>query len=148
MYTTLKLCLDSSCWPAWLFWMVTFERRCTFGSYLPCSCLLRRQTNNTPSLNFMGIFCNIERGFRFCELVSNFARCTIRYVDIIVEIIINVCCTVTARWTFKLISIEKALSKRCHPETDVAISLWCSTWSIRMSNLSAKNAANRVLAMN
>ena len=28
MYTTLKLCLDSSCWSAWLFWTETFERRC------------------------------------------------------------------------------------------------------------------------
>ena len=30
MYTTLKLCLDSSWWPAWLFWTETFERRCTW----------------------------------------------------------------------------------------------------------------------
>ena len=29
MYTTLKLCVDSSHWPAGLFWTETFERRCS-----------------------------------------------------------------------------------------------------------------------
>ena len=33
VYMTLILRLDSSCWPAWLFWTETFERRCIITSW-------------------------------------------------------------------------------------------------------------------